>query len=152
MDYLHFIVSNTNIGTVNQYGIDLTLSYYLNRNIFLTGNYSHYEYSIDKNPGDPDILPNTTPNKFNLSATYQIPHKFDATISFQYSDNFDWLAGAYTGIVPAYKIVNLNAGYFVLKNLQVGAYVFNLFNEQNYQMFGGTYLPRNFYLKTSFTF
>lgn len=147
-----FIVSNSNIGTVNQYGIDLTLSYYLNKNIFLTGNYSHYEYNIEKNPGDPDILPNTTPNKFNLSATYQIPAKFDATLSFQYSDNFDWLAGAYTGVVPAYKLVNFNAGYYILKNLQVGAYVFNLFNEQHYEMFGGTYLPRNFYIKTTFNF
>lgn len=147
-----FIVSNTNIGTVNQYGIDVTLSYYLNKNVFLSGNYSHYRYSIEKNAGDPDILPNSTPNKFNLSATYQIPQTFDATITFQYSDNFDWLAGAYTGVVPAYKIVNLNAGYNVLKNLQVGAYIFNIFNEQNYQIFGGTYMPRNFYLKTTLNF
>lgn len=147
-----FIVSNSNIGNVNQYGIDLTVSYYLSRNLFLTGNYSRYEYNIVKNPGDPDILPNTTPNKFNLSATYQIPQKFDATLSFQYSDNFDWLAGAYTGVVPAYKLVNFNAGYYILKNLQVGAYVFNLFNDMHYEMFGGTYMPRNFYLKTTFNF
>ena len=147
-----FVVSNSNIGTVNQYGVDLTLSYYLNRNIFLTGNYSHYEYNIEKNPGDPDILPNTTPNKFNFSATYQIPQKLDATLSFQYSDNFDWLAGAYTGVVPAYRLFNFNAGYYILKNLQVGAYIYNIFDDQHYEMFGGTYLPRNFYLKTTFNF
>jgi len=147
-----FIVSNTNIGTVRQYGIDITLSYYLNKNIFLTGNYSKYSYSINKNPGDPDILPNTTPNKFNFSATYQIPQKFDATISFLYSDKYDWLAGAYTGAVPAYKIVNLNAGYYLFKNLQIGAFVYNVLNEKHYEIFGGTYLPRNFYIKTTFNF
>lgn len=147
-----FIVSNTNIGTVRQYGIDVTLSYYFNKNISLTGNYSHYNFNIEKKSGDPDILPNTSPNKINLSAVYQIPQKFDASVSFQYSDNFDWLAGAYTGVVPAYKIVNVNAGYFILKNLQIGAYVFNLFNQKHYQMFGGTYLPRNFNLKTTFSF
>jgi outer membrane receptor for ferrienterochelin and colicins len=147
-----FVVSNTNIGTVRQYGIDLTLSYYLNKNIFLTGNYSRYNYTIDKNPGDPDILPNTSPNKVNLAVTYQIPQKFDATVSFLYSDKFDWLAGAYTGVVPAYKLVNLNAGYYILKNLQLGVSVFNLLNEEHYEMFGGSLLPRNFYVKTSFVF
>jgi len=147
-----FIVSNSNIGTVRQYGIDVTLSYYLSKNIFLSANYSRYDYKVEKNTGDPDILPNTTPNKFNISATYQIPQKFDATVSFQYSDNFDWLAGAYTGVVPSYRVVNLNAGYFITKNLQAGAYVYNLFNERHYEMFGGSYLPRNFYLKTTLSF
>ncbi|MCE1163877.1 MAG: TonB-dependent receptor [Bacteroidetes bacterium] len=146
-----FVVSNTNIGTVKQYGVDVTLSYYINRNIYLTGNYSRYDYNIDKNPGDPDILPNTSPNKAGMSVTYQLQNKFDATLSFLYSDRFDWLAGTYAGVVPAYKIFNFNAGYYILKNLQLGAYVYNIFDEQHYEMFGGTFMPRNFSIKASFT-
>lgn len=147
-----FIVSNTNIGTVRQYGIDLTVQYNFTKNFFISGNYSRYDYNIELNSTDPNILPNTSPNKANFSATYQETDKFDATLSFQYSDKYDWLAGAYTGVVPAYKIFNFNAGYYIMKNLQLGVYIFNIFDEQHYEMFGGTYMPRNFYVKTSFNF
>jgi len=147
-----FIVSNANIGTVRQYGFDLTLQYNFTKNFFMTGNFSRYDYNIELNSSDPNILPNASPNKANLSATYQQTDKFDATLSFQFSDKFDWLAGAYTGVVPAYRIFNFNAGYYIMKNLQLGVYVFNILNEQHYEMFGGTYMPRNFYVKTSFNF
>lgn len=147
-----FIVSNTNIGTVRQYGIETSILYYITEYLSVGGNYSYYDFSIDKNPQDPDILPNTSPNRINLSVNYSIPEIFDASVSFQFSDKFDWLAGAYTGSVPAYKVVNLSAGYRVWKHLRLGAFVYNLFNEKHYEMFGGTYLPRNFYLKATLDF
>jgi outer membrane receptor for ferrienterochelin and colicins len=147
-----FIVSNTNIGTVKQYGIDVSLSYFITEHLTLSANYSYYDFNIEKNPQDPDILPNTSPHKVNLSVSYNIPQKFDAGISFQFSDKFDWLAGAYKGSVPAYKIINLSIGYRIWKHLQVGTFVYNLFNEKHYEMFGGTYLPRNFYFKATLDF
>lgn len=147
-----FIVSNTNIGTVRQYGIEASISYYVSEYLSFSANYSYYDFNIEKNPQDPDILPNTSPHRINLLASYTIPQVFDASISFQFSDKFDWLAGAYMGSVPPYKVINLNVGYYIWKHFQVGAYVYNLFNEKHYEMFGGTYLPRNFYLKVTLNF
>jgi outer membrane receptor protein involved in Fe transport len=147
-----FIVSNTNIGTVRQYGFEASVSYYITEHFSISANYSYYDFNIEKNPQDPDILPNTSPNRANLSVNYNVPQLFDANISFLFSDKFDWLAGAYTGSVPAYKITNLNIGYHPWKHLQLGVFIYNVFNEKHYEMFGGTYLPRNFYLKATFDF
>ncbi|MGB9696092.1 MAG: TonB-dependent receptor [Ignavibacteria bacterium] len=147
-----FIVSNTNIGTVRQYGIEANISYYITEYFSFGANYSYYDFNIEKNPQDPDILPNTSPHRVNLSASYNIPQRFDASVSFLFSDKFDWLAGAYRGSVPVYKIINLSIGYHIGKHFQLGAFVYNLFNEKHYEMFGGTYLPRNFYLQASFDF
>ena len=147
-----FVVSNANVGSVNQYGLELGINVLLSRYISFSGNYSHYEFSVNKSASDPDILSNTSPDRFNLALTYNKPEKYDASLSLTYSRKFDWLAGTYIGEVPTYTIVNLSAGYYIFKNLQAGIYIYNLFNEKHYEIFGGTYMPRYATGRLSFNF
>ena len=147
-----FVVSNTNIGNVQQYGFDVGINYYLTDELVVGANYSRYDFNVEKNPGDPDILPNSSPNKANLSLSYTKYNKFDASVSLQYSDKFDWLAGAFIGSVPTYTIVNFTGGVYIMKNLQIGVNLYNIFDLQHYEIFGGTFLPRYFTAKLNFTF
>lgn len=147
-----FIVSNANVGKVEQYGLELGINYLLTTKLMIGGNYSHYGFNVNKSASDPDLLPNTSPNKFTLSASYIEPQKFDINISLIHSSEFDWLAGTYIGVVPTYTIVNLNAGYYIAKNLQIGLNVYNLFNEKHYEIFGGTYMPRYTTARVSYNF
>lgn len=147
-----FVVSNANVGSVNQYGLELGVNVLIARNLTFSGNYSHYEFNVEKNASDPDILSNTSPDKFNLALSYNKQGAYDASLSLTYSRKFDWLAGTYIGEVPTYTVVNFSAGYYIFKNLQAGVYVYNILNEKHYEIFGGTYMPRYATGRLSFTF
>ncbi|MCL5991165.1 MAG: TonB-dependent receptor [Bacteroidetes bacterium] len=136
------IQSVGNFGNVNQYGFDLSLNWYASDEWLISGNYSYYHANINIKPGEPEISSNTAPNKANISIQYWQNNSYDIKVTLQYVDTYKWISGATIGQVPAYTIVNLNAGYYIIENLEIGAYVFNLFNSDIIQIFGGTYLPR----------
>lgn len=147
-----FVVSNYNVGEVDQYGIEIGANYYFTDEFKLGINYSYYDYSVVTNNSNQPLLPNTSPHKLNLSLSYIKPKKFDAELTFNYTEGYKWLAGTYFGEVPSYNVVNLTAGYYIWEELHLGLNVSNLFNEQYYQIFGGTYLPRYTTLKITYEF
>jgi len=137
-----FVVSNTNIGQVNQWGVELQLTYFLTNEMYLDLGYSNYNFDVVRANQYQQILPNTTPNKYQIGLSYEKKDMFDANINFSYTQGFDWLAGTYVGYVPAYALVNLNVGCYVIKNLDLGLNINNLLDRKHYEIFGGTYIPR----------
>ncbi len=142
------IQSVGNFGKVDQYGVDLSLNWYLSDNLVLGANYSYYNFVIDNNDIK-RISPNTSPNKANLSVQYIEKTKYDFKISIQYADTYKWISGASIGQVPANTIVNFNAGYYVNESLEISTFVFNALDSDVIQIFGGTYLPRQFNIRAS---
>jgi iron complex outermembrane receptor protein len=143
------IQSVGNFGKVDQYGIDLSLNWYLSDNYIIGANYSYYNFIIDENENNPPISPNTSPNKSNLSIQYLEKNQYDVKLSLQYCDTYKWISGASVGQVPAYTIINFNAGYQVTEHFEISAYVFNVLNSDVIQIFGGTFLPRQFNVRAS---
>lgn len=137
-----FIVSNENIGKVDEYGLEFTAFWKIYNNFSLKFDYSYFGYKVIENKSSQPLLPNTAPHRANISMNYVLQNYFDVTVDINYSHKFDWLAGTFYGKVPSYTIVNLNAGYEILNNLNLGINVYNLFNKKHYQIFGGTYIPR----------
>lgn len=136
------VISNTNVGEVEQYGIELNVNYNLTQQLSCNANYAYYDFNVVKSNKSQPLLPNTSPNRFNASLNYEVKNNWDAAISFNYTEGYRWLAGTYEGYVPSYAIVNLNAGIYIFDKLHLGVNVFNLLNRQFYQVYGGTYLPR----------
>lgn len=147
-----FVVSNANIGQVDQYGAEIEVHYNIDKNITVSGNYSYYGFNVVEGNSSQPLLPNTSPNRVNFSFTYNEPKSWDVSVSFNYTQGFEWLAGTYTGEVPAYSIVNINGGAYLNNNLQMSFNVFNLLNRKFYQIFGGTYLPRYATLRIAYEF
>lgn len=145
-----FIVSNTNVGEVVQYGAELNLIYLMNNNLSFEIGYSNYNFDIVQANQYQQILPNTSPNKYRAAINYTQKGAYEARIDFSYTQGFDWLAGTYVGYVPDYSLLNLNLGVYPIDNLEIGLYVFNLLDKKHYQMFGGTYLPRYTTMKISY--
>ena len=145
-----FVVSNTNVGEVIQYGMELNLVYFVDNNLSFEAGYSNYNFEVIQANQYQAILPNTSPNKYRLAMNYYNKGLLDARIDFSYTQGFDWLAGTYVGYVPDYALVNLNLGVYPIENLEVGLYIFNLLDRKHYQMFGGTYLPRYTTMKISY--
>jgi iron complex outermembrane receptor protein len=148
-----YVQSNANIGTIDQYGVDIGLNYYLTSNLQLGANASWYGFRVVENntPSQP-IFPNTSPLRANASITYTEPSFYDVTLQISHVQGFQWLAGVFLGYVPEYTIVNLSGGVQVLSNLRLGFNVFNLLDRQHFQIFGGTYLPRMATVKIDYTF
>jgi len=155
-----FLVSNTNIGKVTQFGIDVGVNYYLTNELLLSGNYSYYSFDLvdatTPNPflakGDNLLLPNTSPHRVNLTASYSVTNEFDVSATLRYVEGFAWLAGDFKGFVPSYALVNINGGVNVTDELRLGVNVFNLLNREHYEILGGTLMPRIFTANASITF
>lgn len=155
-----FIVSNTNIGLVEQFGVEVSASYQVNREFGVSANYAYYGFNLlDAKTSNPflktgsDLLsPNTSPHRVNLSANYEVPNSWDASLMFRYVEGFEWLAGDFRGVVPAYAVMNFNAGVHVNDNLRLGVVVNNLLDRRHYEALGGSNIPRLTYVSATYTF
>jgi len=147
-----FVVSNTNVGQVDEYGFEVELVYQPINSITMKADYSYFGYKIVENKSTQPLLPNTSPHRVNFSVGYNNSNRFDVTAMITYYEGFDWLAGTYFGRVPSYAVVNLNGGYKIYDELRLGINIFNLLNRKHYQIFGGTYLPRMATAQISYSF
>jgi outer membrane receptor protein involved in Fe transport len=136
-------ISPTNIGVINEKGIELGVNYYITNNLLLSANGTYLWYDIVENKvAAQKIVPNTSPVRLNVGAQYEEKGVFDVGLSVRGAKGFEWVAGLVQGSVPEYWVVNLNAGYNFTKDLRLGVNVFNLLDRQYYEIFGGTILRR----------
>jgi outer membrane receptor for ferrienterochelin and colicins len=146
-------ITPTNIGLINEYGVELGVNYYATNNLLLTGNIALLDYDIVENKVTAQkIVPNTSPTRINLGAQYEERGVFDVGVNIHGAKGFEWVAGTVQGSVPEYWVVNFNASYNFTKDLRLGVNVFNLLDRQHYQIFGGTILRRYATAEASFTF
>ncbi len=137
-----FIITPTNIGLVEERGIELGINYYAMKQLLLSGNFAYLESDVIENSITTNkILPNTSPRRYNLSAQY-VASNWDATASFHYVEGFQWIAGLFEGYVPSYGVLNINANYKIMSGLNLGINIFNALDNKHYEIFGGTYLYR----------
>jgi outer membrane receptor for ferrienterochelin and colicins len=147
-----FVQSNANIGNVNQFGVEVGVNYYVTSKLLASGNLSLYSFSIGQNNTPQPILPNTSPFRGTLSLSYAEPNLFDVSAQLRYVEGFAWLAGVYTGFVPSYAVVNLNAGVTITQNVRAGFSIQNLLDRKHFEIFGGTIMPRLASVKVDVTF
>lgn len=155
-----FIVSNTNLGLVEQFGTEVALSYRPIRYMEVTANYAYYHANLldakTSNPflatGSALLSPNTSPHRINIGASYAVPLSWDASISMRYVEGFAWLAGDFQGYVPSYAVVNLSAGVHVMDELHVGVAINNVLDRRHYEVYGGSNIPRLTYISASYSF
>lgn len=140
------IVAPSNIGLVNEYGVEIGFNYYVNDNIMITANYAHLQIEVVENDAPTNkILPNTSPNRLNLGFEYKgtvasMPFKIMANT--RAVQDFQWIAGFFEGRVPGYYVVNLSGNIDITEQINFGFNVFNLLDRRHYQIFGGTFLER----------
>ncbi|MFN3196052.1 MAG: TonB-dependent receptor domain-containing protein [Chlorobiota bacterium] len=145
-------LSNGNIGSVEQYGLELGANYYFTDELKLTLNYTYYDAIINLDEDDPELLPNASPHRVNASITYDVPEEFDVSLQVNHVEGYDWLAGINVGQIPSYTLLNLSAGYHILPNMELGLNIYNVFNQFHYQVFGGTPIPRLTTMRVSYNF
>ena len=140
-------VSRNNSQVVRTQGVTFALTYYLNKGLNLTGNYSLNVLDRSNLPTGFRTYFNTPKHKYNLGANGTVLK------NLTYSVNYRWIQGHQqempfaAGDIQTYSTTDAYLGYTIPKlasTLQVGGS--NIFNGTNVQIIGGPQIGRLIYL------
>jgi outer membrane receptor protein involved in Fe transport len=138
------VLSYTNAGKVIERGIELGLGYQFTPEIRGDVSFTGFDFEVDEDQqqvGD-QLVPNTPSKKATLSLSYAGAQGFDGNVSLRLVDGYDWAAGIFQGYVPASEFLNLSAGYRINNYVRIHATATNLFDQQRFQMYGGSVIGR----------
>ena len=140
-------VAQNNSQLVQTYGASFATTYYLNKGLNLTANYSLNVIDRSNLPEGFRSFFNTPKHKFNVGANGTVAHNLN------YSVNYRWVQGHYqelpfnVGNLSAARTMDAYLGYTVPKiasTFQLGGS--NILNDTNIQIIGGPQLGRLVYL------
>jgi iron complex outermembrane receptor protein len=137
------VVSYANAGRATEQGIEIGTRIPIGRRLALDGSYTFLDVSIDAASllvGD--VLEVNTPrHKGSLGASYR-SGPIDAGATLRLVDRYDWAAGVFAGPVPARQLVDMRAAVHIGRNLVLQAVATNVFDQRQYEIFGGSLVGR----------
>ena len=145
-----------NFGEVTINGIDLSLAYFPNEQLSLTGNYSYVDNTLFKNvDGIADVALNAPGNKAKLGGSYafrDLPLALGA--QFRYVGSFRQDSGVYAGEVDSYAALDLNLGYQLPleHDLRLGVKVSNVLDNKYRTFVGAPEIGRLLFAQLSTSF
>jgi len=150
------ILAFRNFGEVTVNGLDLSLAYYPNEKLTLTGNYSFVDDNFFENlDGIADVSLNTAKHKFKGGARYLIP-KWDlqAGGKLRYAGSFPMHSGVFVGDVDSHITMDANLAYKlpIDPDLMLRVDVTNLLNTRHREFIGGAEIGRLLFAQVSVEF
>jgi outer membrane receptor protein involved in Fe transport len=136
------VLSFGNAGTVDEWGVEFGSSISLSRLLTVGASYTWYNSAIRHNFVGNVLSPNTPHNKGAISLAYGGRQGIDVGVDARIVSGYHWTTGVWDGDIPASQIVNLNAGYRINPHLRVYANATNLFDQQRFQVYGGSVIGR----------
>jgi iron complex outermembrane receptor protein len=138
------VLSYTNAGKVTERGVEIGLGYQFTPEIRGDVSFTGFSFDVDESEqaaGD-QLVPNTPSKKATFSLTYAGQQGFDGNVTLRLVDGHDWAAGIFQGYVPASELLNVSAGYRINNYVRIHATATNLFDQQRFQLFGGSVIGR----------
>ncbi|HET9370168.1 MAG TPA: TonB-dependent receptor [Vicinamibacterales bacterium] len=135
------VLSNNNVGEVRSRGVELGLAGRPHPSLTVEGTYTWFDFTpVDPVPGlEPKA--NTPTHRGSIGVTYTHP-RLTASFRHRWVGAFRWASGVFDGPVPSYQVSDLNLAVPVTRQLDAGANIANLFDQDHYEMFGGDLLGR----------
>lgn len=153
-DTTAIVVSYGNAGEAKEYGVELGAGFQVTDEIELQGNYTLFDFEVDSTTvatGD-KLVPNTPEHKVNLAAAYRGRNGFDFRVAARFVSSYDWAAGTFFGKVPSTETLDLSVGYQINQWIRVHAVGTNIFDQQRYQVYGGSVIGRRLLAGVTATF
>src|SRR5256712_4397056 len=147
-----FGLSVGNVGTVDEWGVEFGGTVSLSRALTVSGSYTWYNSAIRDNLVGNVLSPNTPHNKGAISLAYAGRQGIDAGVDARIVSGYHWTTGVWDGEIPASQMVNLNAGYRINPHLRVYVAATNLFDQQRFQVYGGSVIGRRVLAGATTTF
>jgi outer membrane receptor for ferrienterochelin and colicins len=138
------VFSYTNAGRVTERGIEVGLGYQFTPEVRGDVSFTGFGFTVDEDQqalGD-QLLPNTPSKKATFSVSYAGQQGLDGNVTLRLSDGYQWATGVFQGYVPSSELLNVSAGYRINNYVRIHATATNLFDQQRFQMFGGSVIGR----------
>ena len=87
-----------------------------------------------------------------ISLAYAGRQGIDAGVDARIVSGYHWTTGVWDGEIPASQMVNLSAGYRINPHLRVYVTATNLFDQQRFQVYGGSVIGRRVLAGATSTF
>jgi iron complex outermembrane receptor protein len=147
-----FVLSQTNAGTVDAFGLELGMRIHLTPGLRTDGSYTYF-HADDEDLG-PTIprAPNAPSHRGALSVTYLGAQGLAAGASIVLAGGFNFHDGSYQGRVPSRQTVNLTAGYQVNDLVRLHAVATNVFDQRRFHAFGTSVIGRRALAGVTMTF
>jgi len=136
------VLSFGNVGTVEEWGVEFGSNISLSRVLTVGASYSWYNSAILHNVADNVLSPNTPHNKGAISLAYAGRQGIDVGVDARIVSGYHWTTGIWDGDIPTSQIVNLTAGYRINPHLRAYATTTDLFDQQRFQVYGGSVIGR----------
>jgi iron complex outermembrane receptor protein len=138
------VLSYTNAGRVTERGVEIGVGYQFTPELRGDVSFTGFDFDVDEDEqaaGD-QLLPNTPSKKATLGLSYAGAQGFDGNVTLRLVDGYQWAAGVFSGYVPSSEFLNLSAGYRINNYVRIHATATNLFDQQRFQMYGGSVIGR----------
>jgi iron complex outermembrane receptor protein len=136
------VLSYTNAGRVTERGVELGAGYQFTPEFRADASVTGFDFTVKSQQVGDQLVPNTPSKKATFSLTYAGQQGLDANVSVRLVDGYAWAAGIFQGYVPSSEFVNVSAGYRFNNYLRVQATATNVFDEQRFQLYGGSVIGR----------
>jgi iron complex outermembrane receptor protein len=151
-DSTAMVLSYGNVGTVDEWGVELGGSVSLARALNLSASYTWYNFAIRQNLISNVLASNTPHNKGTVAFDYAGREGIDLSVDVRIVDAYQWRSGKLAGTIPAAQTVNLSGGYRISPHLRVYANATNLFDQRRFQVYGGPVIGRRVLAGVTSTF
>ena len=136
------VLSYTNAGEVTERGFELGLGYQFTPEIRGDVSFTGFDFEVQSQQVGDQLVPNTPSKKATFAVSYAGVQGFDGNITLRLVDGYQWAAGVFQGYVPASEFLNVSAGYRINNYVRLHATATNLFDQQRFQMYGGSVIGR----------
>ena len=140
-----FVGSFGNVGTVDEWGVEVGMSVLLTRALTVSASYTWYGFEIvdSLHPALIDVLKANTPShKGTVGLAYEGPQGITLGVDARFVAGYVWGSGFWNGYVPASQTVNARAGYRLSPHFRVYANVTNLIDQQRFHFYGASVTGR----------
>ena len=137
------VVSYGNAGEVDQKGVDVGMGVQLTDEFQFNGSVSYFDFEVVSQQQGDKLLANTPEWKGTMTLNYNgTDNGLDGSVSVRVVQSYDWAAGVFFGTIPSSEMVDASLGYRLSPYLRVFAVGTNIFDQQRYQLYGGSVLGR----------
>lgn len=136
------VLSYTNAGRVTERGVEVGLGYQFTPEIRGDVSFTGFDFDVKSQQVGDQLVPNTPSKKATFSLSYAGAQGLDGNVTVRLVDGYEWAAGVFQGYVPASEFVSLSAGYRINNYVRIHATATNLFDQQRFQIYGGSVLGR----------
>ena len=114
----------------------------LTRTLSFKGTYTWFGFAIRENRLQDVLASNTPGHEATMALAYTGGQGVTLDLSARFVAGYHWTSGVWDGDIPAGETVNMQVGYRFNPHVALYANVTNLFNQQRFQIYGGSVIGR----------